>query len=112
MDSSAILECVESVTKKWTKQRKAEERGRNRASRRRALIYSDRVCITDVARRIMKDVYLRVSDNGALPAAARQMYYAARPLILAETGEPSLDSNYFIQVHPTQECAGLRPGIF
>jgi hypothetical protein len=97
MDSAAILNCVESVTKKWTKQRKAEERGRNQASRRRALTYSSRVCITDVARRIMKDVYLRVSDNRALPAAARQMYYAARPLILAETGETSLDSNYFTQ---------------
>ena len=39
MDSTSIIKSVETVTAKWTKQRKQEERGRAQ-SRRDALIQS------------------------------------------------------------------------
>ena len=45
----------------------------------------------------MEDAYLLASTGGTLPAAARQIYYAARPMILKMTGSTSLDSAYFTQ---------------
>jgi hypothetical protein len=45
----------------------------------------------------MATAYREVSSNGTLPAQARQIYYAARRPILKETGEHSLNSNYFTQ---------------
>jgi hypothetical protein len=96
MDSSTILKCVDAVTKKWTKQRKQEERGRSQ-SRRSALIRSCRVTVKYAACEVMKQAYLHASDNGTLPAAARQIMYAARPEILRITGEEDLNSSYFSQ---------------
>jgi hypothetical protein len=44
----------------------------------------------------MPSVYAKVSDNGRLPALARQLMYAARPIIQKRTGK-LLDSKYFTQ---------------
>jgi hypothetical protein len=96
MDSNIILKCVDAVTKKWTKQRKAEERGRAQ-SRRSALVRSYKWTIKDAADKVMEEAYLKASDNGSLPAHARQMMYAARPGILRITGEQELSSSYFSQ---------------
>src|ERR1700730_54840 len=40
---------------------------------------------------------MKASDNGSLPAKARQIYYAARPLMLALTGKDTIDYGYFSQ---------------
>jgi hypothetical protein len=96
MDSKIILKSVEAVTKKWTKQRKQEERGRAQ-SRRAALVRSYKWTIKDAADEVMESAYLKASDNGTLPAAARQIMYAARPEILRITGESELSSSYFSQ---------------
>jgi hypothetical protein len=45
----------------------------------------------------MKDAYLKASDNGELPAKARQIMYAARPEILRLTGKDKFDDRYFTQ---------------
>jgi hypothetical protein len=45
----------------------------------------------------MEDAYLEASDGGALPVKPRQIMYRARPYILEETGEASLDGQYFSQ---------------
>ncbi len=53
-----ILDITTKVTKEWTKQIKAEERGRrSRASR--VYVYSDRVYFTDVMEDILHQGYAR-----------------------------------------------------
>ena len=44
----------------------------------------------------MEEAYNKVSDNGALPANARQIMYVARPYIQEKTRKPLKDS-YFTQ---------------
>jgi hypothetical protein len=51
----------------------------------------------DAAALVMKTAYMKASDNGRLPANARQIMYAARPEILRLTGAKKLDDNYFTQ---------------
>jgi hypothetical protein len=53
--------------------------------------------IKDAAYRVMQQAYLKASGNGKYPANARQIMYAARPLILELTGRESLDDKYFTQ---------------
>jgi hypothetical protein len=45
----------------------------------------------------MKQAYAQASDDGSLPANARQIMYAARPKILALTGADKLGDAYFTQ---------------
>jgi hypothetical protein len=61
----------------------------------------------------MASAYAAASDNGALPANARQIYYAARPEILRLTEKDTLDSGRFTQellidymTEHADECAG------
>ena len=98
MNSNTVISALDSVTKNWTKQRKAEERGKSRATRQRSMTISYRVTIRDAAFGVMEAAYLKASANGTYPALARQIMYAARPEILRLTGESSLDSQYFTQV--------------
>ena len=88
MKSDAIIGAVEGVTKKWAKQRKAEERASSaRANRRVRMTYSRRITIKDVAEECMEEAYLKASANGTLPAHARQIMYQARPIIQERTGQ-------------------------
>jgi hypothetical protein len=96
--ADAITAAVTSVTKTWTKQRKAEERNTNAELRRYdRLVRSDRVTIQDAAWEVMEDAYAAASDNGRLPTKPRQIMYAARPKILEITGRDSIDDAYFTQ---------------
>lgn len=97
MNKDDILKATKRVTNKWAKVRKAEERQSSRAYNRSYYMYSDRVCINEVAYEVMEEAYLKASDNGTLPANARQIMYAARPLILAKTTCKKFDSKYFTQ---------------
>jgi hypothetical protein len=96
MDANKIIGDITAVTKKWTRQRKAEERRRSAAARR-STMWSRRDTTKDAAYEVMEAAYLKASDNGTLPAAARQIMYAARPLIQDITGEEKLDDKYFTQ---------------
>jgi DNA topoisomerase 6 subunit A-like protein len=97
--SDAILGLTASVTKEWTKQRKAEERNANAAANRRSrLIRSQRVTIREAAFWAMEEAYDKASAGRTLPVNPRQIYYAARRSILASTGRDMLDSGYFLQV--------------
>ena len=97
--AAAISGGIESVTGKWAKQRKAEERHANAYLRRRQVMTRVRaVTIKDAAWDHMEAAYLKASAGGTLPANARQIMYAARPLILAATGKDQLDDAYFPQV--------------
>ena len=92
-----IISGLQSVTKQWTTQRKREERQSSaRAYRAQRLMRSCRETIKDVAFEIMEKAYMKASNNGRLPANARQVMYAARPEIQECTGK-QLDDQYFTQ---------------
>ena len=96
-----IEEAVESIiikiTAAWTKQRKAEDRdSAARAKRQERLARRQQVKIKDAAYAVMEEAYLTASAQGTLPAAARQIMYAARPAIQEQTGK-QLDDAYFTQ---------------
>ena len=93
-----IIDVVEAATSKWTRQKKSEERHpgniRYRASR---MTREPRTTQKEAAWQIMKEAYLRASGNGTLPALARQIFYQARPKIMALTEDKELAYNYFSQ---------------
>jgi hypothetical protein len=57
------------------------------------------VTVKDAAWQVMEAAYLKASDQGRLPANARQIMYAARPWIIDLTGkaQPWAKSAYFTQ---------------
>lgn len=77
MNAADITGIATCVTKKWAKQRKAEER-RARAAARREEMWSGRVAFTDIARGIIDRGYSEVSSNGRYPAPQRNIFYAIR----------------------------------
>jgi len=97
---SSIIGAIEAVTKKWTRQRKSEEKDRSRVHQRyeRMRVRSDRVTFKDAAYQVMEEAYNKASSNGRYPAHARQVMYAARGKILELTGRSELNDKYFTQV--------------
>jgi DNA topoisomerase 6 subunit A-like protein len=93
-----ILDAVETATSKWTRQKKSEERHpgmiRYRASR---MTKEPRTTQKEAAWEVMEQAYMAASGNGALPASARQIYYQARPKIMAMTDDKELAYGYFSQ---------------
>jgi DNA topoisomerase VI subunit B len=90
-----IESSIKLVTKKWTKQKKSEQRNSS-ANRRQAMKQrSAKISKKDAAYDVMESAYLKASDNDTLPATARQIMYAARPEILRITGAEKLGSTYF-----------------
>lgn len=97
MDAQTIIGSIERVTRKWAKQRKAEERHESaKANRRRAMVRSNRTTAVDAAFQTMEEAYNAASDNGNYVANARQIMYAGRPLIQQLTQE-MLNDKYFTQ---------------
>lgn len=96
--SKAIVAAVTAVTAKWATQARAEERDiRARMRRMDAMARSRRVTVREAAWEVMEQAYMKASAGGTLPANARQVMYAARPLILEMTGRDTLDDAYFTQ---------------
>jgi hypothetical protein len=93
-----IVDAVETATRKWTKQKKSEERHpgniRYRVSR---MTREPRTTQKEAAWEVLEAAYMAASGNGALPALARQIYYQARPKIMALTDDRELAYNYFSQ---------------
>src|SRR5947209_8781045 len=96
MKADDIVAITKQVTRKWAKQIKREERNSRAALNRRERLYSDRVFQSDVAWMAIERAYIKASDNGRLPAHARQIYYAAREEIRVAT-DREVDSKYFTQ---------------
>jgi hypothetical protein len=81
----------------FTKQRKAEEKQAGAFRWRRSRMTEVRgMYQTEAANEVMKECYMKASDNNRLPATARQIYYVARPLIEEQTDKP-LTYAYFSQ---------------
>lgn len=115
MDEKTITALLENVTWKWARQRKSEERHASARTRRYAVMRSPPPrSIKDAAFEVMQEAYMKASAGGKLPAPARMVFYAARPLIQAITGEPLSGSTYFTQVllpdyiEENPETAGWR----
>jgi len=98
---AAMRTLVQKAAAPWTKLKaKARREGKQRAlqedrERRRNRPMSVRAA----AWRVMETAYLKASNQGTLPANARQIMYAARPEIIRLTGnaQPWKHSNYFTQ---------------
>jgi hypothetical protein len=96
--AKSLIAAVETVTKDWAKQRKAEERHASAAANRRDRMMRRRpITIKEAAYEIMQKAYTDASDNGLYPANARQVMYAARAHILQRTRKTQLDDAYFTQ---------------
>jgi hypothetical protein len=93
-----MLDAVETATSKWTRQKKSEERHpgmiRYRVSR---MTKEPRTTQKDAAWQILEAAYMAASGNDSLPAMARQIYYQARPKIMAMTDDKELKYGYFSQ---------------
>jgi DNA topoisomerase VI subunit B len=108
-----LLELIESATSKWTKQKKAEIREHNARLRRRdSMVSRNRpISIKKAAYSVLVEAYLKAAGSVGM-ATLRQVYYAARRLVLEMTKRKKLDSKYFCQTllvdymneHP-DECA-------
>ena len=98
MNVAHVEKALTSVTRKYTKMRKREERARGRYSNRSYYMYSTRITVKEVAWQVMEQAYLKASANGTLPAHARQIMYAARGPILAKCDKDTFDDQYFTQV--------------
>ena len=97
MKATSIINAVQAVTKKWAKQRKAEERAASAQDRRwRAMVVSDRESLKEIVFCHIEDAYYAVSDQGKLPAHARQLMYDVRRRIQEQTDE-QLNDSYFTQ---------------
>jgi hypothetical protein len=93
-----LIDAVETGTAKWTRQKKSEERHpgnvRYRVSR---MTLMSRTTQKDAAWVVLEAAYMAASGNGTLPASARQIYYQARPKIMAMTDDKELAYGYFSQ---------------
>ena len=97
MKKDAIIGAIQGVTKKWTKQRKREEREASASQNRHyAMMRTSHVSQKEAAWDCMEDAYMKASANDTLPALARQIMYAARGPIQKMT-DRKLDDNYFTQ---------------
>jgi hypothetical protein len=81
----------------FTKQRKAEEKHASAGRWRRSRMTEVRgMYLIEAANEVMEECYNKASDNGRLPATARQIFYVARPLVEEQTDKP-LTYSYFRQ---------------
>jgi hypothetical protein len=89
---------VESVMKDWKHAKRNEERVGREAMKRIRFRPPREVSIKEAAFAVMEQAYLKASADGRYAANARQIMYAARPLVLAATGGKSWKSDaYFTQ---------------
>ncbi|MCC7337881.1 MAG: hypothetical protein IT422_22565 [Pirellulaceae bacterium] len=95
IDASDILAVTKKVTQKWTKARKAEERG-SRSRYSRQYIYSDRINFTEIADEIIPAGYDHASGGGQYTVSMRQMYYACREAF-KEKADREIEAAYFSQ---------------
>ena len=96
MNGDILIAGIQSVTREWTKQRKAEERQASARARRATMWRPRRISIKEVCWNYMSQAYLRASGGGVYPATARQVMYAIRQQVQEVTGQ-RLDDQYFTQ---------------
>lgn len=99
----ALQKGIKAVTTVWTlAKRKADKDGRIQNRQLEQMWKRQRqaqVSATDAADQVMQEAYMEASNDGKMPANARQIMYAARGKIIELTGktQPWKDSRYFTQ---------------
>ena len=96
-----VSQAIEAVCKFWKGIKKAADR-EGRARQRHideAMKREQRTKLTvkAAAYQVMEAAYLKASNDGTLPANARQIMYAARGEVLRLTGKDKMDDAYFTQ---------------
>jgi DNA topoisomerase VI subunit B len=78
--ADAMIAAVQSVTRAWFRQRKAEERDAGQKLRRRdALRKQDKkLTLIEAFAEMAEEAYMKASGNGQYPPPARQVMYACR----------------------------------
>lgn len=81
MKAAPILDALDAVAQRWTRQIKAEEKSFN-ARRYRSTVWakSERTSLKEICYDNMEEAWKRASDNGRLPTHWRQIFYVMRPL--------------------------------
>ena len=116
--ASDLQRLVKLVTARFTKAKRQSDRNdRMQARDLEELRTAHKVkpmAVKTAAWQVMEQAYLKASNNGTLPANARQMMYAARPLIIELTGKAAPWKNSatftqgllpdYMEAHPDQ-CA-------
>jgi hypothetical protein len=92
-----ILDCVETATSKWTRQKKSKSDTGTVRYRMSRMTREPRTSQKEAAWQVMEAAYMAASANGTLPASARQIFYQARPKIMALTDDRQLAYGYFSQ---------------
>jgi len=99
-----LKDAILDVTKLWGKaKRRADRENRVKAAELREIQRAEKskpMSMKEAAYSVMEQAYLKASDGGRLPANARQVMYAGRPLILQLIGQDSPCkhfSRYFTQ---------------
>ncbi len=97
-----LEKAIKSITKQWkAAKRRADQEDRVRQRELEEMRKAQKRMewsIKEAAYHVMEEAYLKASGGGAYPANARQIMYAARPLVLELTGGKSWKtSSYFTQ---------------
>lgn len=100
--AAALKTMIPVLTKQWTRaKRQADRQDRVQERDLAALRTGHRrhhLSIKDAANVVMEEAYRHASSNGTLPANARQIMYAARPLVQQLTGGKLWkEDSYFTQ---------------
>lgn len=93
----SLAKAMTKATAPWRETMRQADRDNRPRGYGRMYVYSDRVTIKKVANEVMEEAYNKASSNGMYFANARQIFYAARPLILAKATSDTVDSVYFTQ---------------
>jgi hypothetical protein len=96
VDSDPIVAGVLDVTKRWTRQRKAEERGTRTRSSRSTLWLPARTSLKEICHELLPDAWAKASNNGELPTHWRQIFYVIRPQVDAhpDSDRPLTDAHF------------------
>jgi hypothetical protein len=96
-----LAKSLKAVTKEWKQAKRhtdQENRVRQQMLDKLRQEHSSKASIKEAAYYSMEQAYMLASANNTLPANARQIMYAARPLVLELTGGRCWqDSSYFTQ---------------
>jgi hypothetical protein len=116
MDARAIYNAVVSMTKKWTKQRTAEERQASREERRRAVMtkseHKQTVSLVAAIFRVMQAAIAAASGLDKYIFPGRNLFYNVREMI-QEFTSATLKSKYFDKVIKQYEKQhGPIPGMY
>jgi len=114
----ALVAGITSTTKEWSKVKKQKIRSHSSYLRALNRMWRDEAedeSVKAIAFEVMEKAYMKASAKNTLPAAARQIMYAARPLILDRIDKPlgkSFDKYFtqtllvdYLKLHPSKAAS-------